>query len=390
MSAPAPSVIDIASQIQVNAAIVDNYLRSNSLPPLSLAEDAFPFFPGTGPTAIDPFPSVPTEVAEARRSLRDSCELLLHLASTPAEVLFWNIACSHHHSGACLQYVYHFSLADAVPLKDQISFSDLANKTGVDERQCTRILRMLMTQHVFYEPVPGHVSHTAMSKLLTVPSLRDSIGYLLEEGFIGAGKISEAAEKYPGSQERNHAPWNVGHGIDLPTFEFFETSPKRMARFFGNMENMGGQDSYNIRHLIDGYDWEALGAGKVVDMGGSTGHVSLAISKKAPKLNFIVQDLENVVHDMRERTNEQPGYEKISFEAHNFFTPQPVKDADVYLLRFICHDYSDKYAAKILQSLVPALGPKSKVLIFDGVMPAPGTVGRLEERKARYVSPSTT
>lgn len=124
--------------------------------------------------------------------------------------------------------------------------------TGVDESQRTRILRMLMTQHVFHEPVVGHMSHTAMSKLLTVPSVRNNIGYVVEESFIGASRTSDRAERYRGSQERNHAPWNVGHGIDLPTFEFFKTDPKRMARFFGNMENVGGQDAYNIRHLVEG------------------------------------------------------------------------------------------------------------------------------------------
>lgn len=87
--------------------------------------------------------------------------------------------------------------------------------------------------------------------------------------------------------------------------------------------------------------------------------------------------------DLKERTKGQPGYEKLRFEAHDFFSPQPVSGADVYLLRFMCHDYSDKYAAKILQGLVPALGPKSRILLFDGIMPAPGTVNKLEERKAR-------
>ena len=153
----------------------------------------------------------------------------------------------------------------------------------------------------------------------------------------------------------------------------------------GNMENMGGQDAYNVRHLIDGFDWVGLGDGTVVDVGGSMGHVSLAISKRAPGLNFVVQDLENVVRDVVERTEGKEGYERLKFQANDFFGEQPVREADVYLLRFICHDYSDKYAAKILQGLVPAMGAKSRILLFDGVMPAPGSVSKFEERKARYV-----
>ena len=360
-----PSITDLAGRIQANAKTVDTYLKSNSLPPLSLAEDALPFFPGTGPIGLDPSPKVPEDVATARNDLRALCELLLHLAATPSEVLCWSITTAHLYSSACLQYAYHFGLADAVPINSQISFTDLASKTGVDENQCTRILRMLMTQHVFHEPAPGYVSHTAISKLLANGGLSDTVGYLLEEGFIGASRISETAEKFRRSQERNHAPWNVGHGVDLPTFEFFETSPNRMARFFGNMNNFGGTDAYNIRHMVGGYDWNALGDGTVVDVGGNTGHVSLAISRMAPALHFIVQDLENVVNDMKERTKGQPGYEKVSYQAHDFFSQQSIQGAEIYLLRFILHDYSDNYAAKILQALVPALGPRSKILLFD-------------------------
>ena len=53
--------------------------------------------------------------------------------------------------------------------------------------------------------------------------MNNTLGYFLEEGGIAAGWISAAAEKYPESQERIHAPWNVGHNSDLPFFEFFET-----------------------------------------------------------------------------------------------------------------------------------------------------------------------
>jgi O-methyltransferase domain len=60
-----------------------------------------------------------------------------------------------------------------------------------------------------------------------------------------------------------------------------------------------------------------------------------------------------------------------------------VKHAEVYLLRFICHDYSDKYAAKILQNIVPAMGPNSRLIIRDGVIPPPGTISKMDERLMR-------
>jgi len=148
------------------------------------------------------------------------------------------------------------------------------------------------------------------------------------------------------------------------------------------MDNVGGLESYNIKYLINGYDWKALGKGTVVDVGGNTGHCSFAIAAVAPELKFIVQDLEKVVEGVKERTKDQKS-ESIEFQTHGFFESQPVKGADVYLLRFICHDYSDKDAARILESLVPAMGPNSRIILMDGVMPAVNSVSKLDERRVR-------
>jgi len=127
---------------------------------------------------------------------------------------------------------------------------------------------------------------------------------------------------------------------------------------------------------------ESAGEGTVVDVGGNTGHCSFAIAAVAPELKFIVQDLEKVVEGVKERTKDQKS-ESIEFQTHGFFESQPVKGADVYLLRFICHDYSDKDAARILESLVPAMGPNSRIILMDGVMPAVNSVSKLDERRVR-------
>lgn len=71
---------------------------------------------------------------------------------------------------------------------------------------------------------------------------------------------------------------------------------------------------------------------------------------------------------------------RISFQVHDFFTPQPVANADVYFLKHILHDWSDKYALRILRNLIPALKPGARVIVMDGVLPPPGTVPLSVER----------
>ena len=54
---------------------------------------------------------------------------------------------------------------------------------------------------------------------------------------------------------------------------------------------------------------------------------------------------------------------------HDFFTPQPVKDAAVFLLRVVLHDWPDDFARKILLRLREAATPETKLLIADFVLP---------------------
>lgn len=69
---------------------------------------------------------------------------------------------------------------------------------------------------------------------------------------------------------------------------------------------------------------------------------------------------------------------RVTYQSHNFMSPQPVAGASAYLLMQILHNWSDKYCVRILQQLVPALAAGSRVLIVDRVVPEPGEVPDVE------------
>ena len=71
---------------------------------------------------------------------------------------------------------------------------------------------------------------------------------------------------------------------------------------------------------------------------------------------------------------------RVTFQAHDFFTPQPVKDADVYIFRHIFHDWSDKDSVKILHNLVPALKNGARVIVIELVQPPSGSMSMGQER----------
>jgi hypothetical protein len=55
--------------------------------------------------------------------------------------------------------------------------------------------------------------------------------------------------------------------------------------------------------------------------------------------------------------------------AHDIFEPQPIKDASVYFLRFIMHDWPDAYAKTILKLLRASAQPSTKLLLCDVLVP---------------------
>jgi 6-hydroxytryprostatin B O-methyltransferase len=116
-----------------------------------------------------------------------------------------------------------------------------------------------------------------------------------------------------------------------------------------------------------------------VDIGGGGGHCSMAIAAANPNLNFIVQDMKSAFEGTALPENLKS---RIQFVQHDFFKPQD-STGDVYLLRWILHDYPDKFALSILKAQISAMRSGSKLIVMEGIMQPVGTQTRLDERKSR-------
>lgn len=122
----------------------------------------------------------------------------------------------------------------------------------------------------------------------------------------------------------------------------------------------------------------------IPQVGGSVGQVSKRICAAAPDVTCIVQDLPSMVK-IGEDELEPEWNGRISFMAHDFFEPQPVRAPAAFLLRFILHDWPDQDACKILRQLSLQMGPETRILINDSVMPEPGATDPLTEKRIRNI-----
>ncbi|KAK1146254.1 hypothetical protein N8T08_003344 [Aspergillus melleus] len=181
---------------------------------------------------------------------------------------------------------------------------------------------------------------------------------VVPETYPASAKPVEATECYGSSQLANYASYSIAFDTDEPMFVHLRQFPERERRFANTMVEMTSTEGYGVHHLVDGYSWEEV-EGTVVD------------------------DVKGVVEQGRAAL--PPAVvERVTFQTHDFFTPQPVT-ADVYLLRFILHDHPDARAITILQNILPAMKKGSRVILNEGVLPEPLTLAKGEERIARIM-----
>ena len=176
--------------------------------------------------------------------------------------------------------------------------------------------------------------------------------------------------------------FSLAHNINVSFYQYLNTNPEKSRRFAGAMKAFEDGPDISPSYLVASYPWASLGAGTVVDVGGSQGSISVAISEAHPVLKFIVQDRPEVIEEATQHVLPIHVADRIEFMAHDFFTEQPIR-ADMYLFRYIFHNWPDTYVIKILRQLVPALRPGARVLINDNLLPEPNTASLTMEREVR-------
>ncbi|CAN9179538.1 unnamed protein product [Alternaria sp. RS040] len=287
-----------------------------------------------------------------------------------------------------------------------LDIQTISERTGIERRKLARILRTLCSIHIFREVADNRFANNRISgALVDNPGLRAYVQlfglhiysssdhfprYLL--GSTGHSyKVDETAfhramgthkplwewmtEKLLPSQVVSDGPGYPGVP-DLSACSDSRDAPGVIINR-PELENFalamvaGGKTS-GAAHAFD-FPWLELGEGIVVDVGGGVGGFPLQLLNVYPKLKFVVQDRpENVERGEHEvYPKEAPdavSSGRVTFQAHDFFQPNPVKNADVYWLRGILHDWSDDYCVAILKAIKTAMGPKSRILICDPVM----------------------
>ncbi|KAF9016933.1 O-methyltransferase [Hymenopellis radicata] len=273
-----------------------------------------------------------------------------------------------------------------------IHVNDIARKADTDGPKTGRLLRMLANQFVFKELSPDVF---ALNRLASVVDTGKSIEELkakpLLERYNGTNglaavlnmngdEIAKAStyicESFTNanrhSDEPYHSPFNLAFKTDLPLFPYYESPGNefRLARFGMGMKGTTQMEPEDV--ILRGFKWHDLPKGSVlVDVGGGVGSSSLLIAKANPHLKVVVQDREAVTKESEAFWKlsypEAISQDRVKFQAHDFFEPQPDNNATVYMMRFITHDWSNRKARQILQSVRAGARPDTRLIVIETI-----------------------
>lgn len=275
-----------------------------------------------------------------------------------------------------------YRLAHQVPLTGSISYKAMATVLGnsLPASLLERVLKHAISFGLFSQPAPGLVAHNSASAELVKDSDLEAWVYLCACVAYPAGAaIPKALDKYGASSEANEAAYGISIGRKVAQFERFrEPDGHRDFELFAKaMKGVAKGGAYDARLVVESnFPWASLGESLVVDVGGGPGHVSIALARAFPKLTFEVQDLPETV-EVGKTSCPEDLKSRITYNAHNFFEPQPQHSTPedrsiVYFLRFILHDWSDKYAQQVLAPLAKTMRPQDRLVLNEAIVPEPG------------------
>jgi hypothetical protein len=82
--------------------------------------------------------------------------------------------------------------------------------------------------------------------------------------------------------------------------------------------------------------------------------------------------------------------DRVKYQLYDYYTPQPIRDAGIYLCRATFHNHNDEESLRMLKALVPALEGRTDnpiLLINDLIVPerAEGRVTMAEANQLRQM-----
>ena len=147
-------------------------------------------------------------------------------------------------------------------------------------------------------------------------------------------------------------------------FSHLDADPQAAALFHGAMVALTRRIATDVLRVVEIADHERV----VVDVGGGSGEMLIALLLAHPALRGSVFDLEHARAGAARQFEAAGMAQRCEFVAGSFFDSVPA-GADVLVLKSVLHDWDDARCAVILRQCRAAMAAHARLLVVERIAP---------------------
>jgi acetylserotonin N-methyltransferase len=235
--------------------------------------------------------------------------------------------------------------------------ADLAAEVKADADALERLLGACVSLGLLRRDHGRFANAPAAQAYLTSDSPRRLLGYL---GYSDRVLWKMWANLPDAIREGGHR-WKQTFAADGPIFDAFYRTDADKREFLLGMHGYGLISSPAVVNAVD------LSAFRTcVDLGGATGHLTVAACRRWPNLRGVVFDLPAAVPLAREMISADVA-DRVEVVAGDFFADD-LPPGDVYALGRILHDWAEPKIHTLLAKIAAALPAGGAVLIAEKLL----------------------
>lgn len=229
--------------------------------------------------------------------------------------------------------------------------ADLGKECGARPDRLERLLRALASEGVFRRLPDGRWENTPASAALRsgVPHNLGPIARMTgAEHYLGWSRFADCLTAETTAFELH---------FGAPVFAWYGENEAEARNF---NEAMKGYSAAQLPAIAAAYDPAACK--RIVDVGGGHGGLLMALLAKAPHATGVVFDLEQGLAAARAAGLARDP--RVELVAGDFFE-SVVAGGDLYVLKYILHDWDDDRCVTILRHIAKGLAPGGRVLVVE-------------------------
>ena len=236
--------------------------------------------------------------------------------------------------------------------------ADLAREVGVAPGPLFRLLRALASVGVFREDDTRQAwfGLTPMAELLRSDVAGSQRGFALlqEYQYPPWGELLHSLRSEETAFEHLHGE---------PLFDFLAGRPDVSSVFD---DAMADRTAEVAQAVVDAYDFARFEV--LVDIGGGSGLLLCSILRANPGLRGVLFDLPHVASAAQDAVAAAGLTDRCATRGGDFFEAVPT-EGDLYLLKWIVHDWDDERAVRLLRRSRDAMEPGDTLLVVEELVP---------------------